>query len=227
MTDLPVVRGRDVVPLPAAELDALAAGRDGVAIDVGTGDGRFAYHLARVRPRWLVIGLDASRDGVAERSSRAMRKPARGGLANVVYVWSPVETAPAALAGRADEVHVVLPWGRLMSGLLVADPAVVGGVARLGRPGAAVAIVLNGEVWGDPVPVEARGLPEPTVERVHDVLAPAWAPLGLAVRDARWLAPDEIARIPSTWARKLSHGRAHPRFLAVDAVVTAPAGAGG
>jgi 16S rRNA (adenine(1408)-N(1))-methyltransferase len=215
---LVAVRGRASVPVDAAGFEALAGGRP-LAVDVGTGDGRHAYHLARTRPDWFVVGLDPVADAMRESSTRAGRKPARGGLANVLYVVATVESVPAVLRGRADEVHVVLPWGRLMSGLLVADPAVVGGVAGLGRPGAAVSVVLNGEVWGDPVPVEARDLPEPTVALVEDVLAPAWERLGLRVSAARWLAADEVAALATTWARKLSHGRPHPRFLSVSASV--------
>lgn len=218
MSRLLAVRGRDAVPLPDEDL-AAAVGDRPLAIDVGTGDGRYAYQLARSRPGWYVVGIDAAAGAMRETSTRAARKPARGGVPNVLYVWASVESAPAALWGRADEVHVVLPWGRLMSGLLVADSDVVGGVARLGRDGASVLVVLNGEVWGDPVPVDARDLPEPTVPLVEGTLAPAWAAAGLRVDEARWLEADEIAAIPSTWARRLAHGRAHPRFLSVAATV--------
>jgi 16S rRNA (adenine(1408)-N(1))-methyltransferase len=205
-----------------ADVLALVGGRP-VAVDVGTGDGRHAYQLARSRPDWFVVGLDAAADAMRESSGRAVRKPARGGVANVLYVWASVESAPVVLHGLGELIHVVLPWGRLMSGLLVADPAVVGGVASLGRPGATVSIVLNGEVWGEPVPVEARDLPEPSVALVEDELAPAWERCGLRVSSAVWLSPTDIAAIPSTWARRLSHGRAHPRFLSVTASVVAPA----
>lgn len=215
---LVAVRGRAAAPLADEAFEALAGGRP-VAVDVGTGDGRHAYHLARTRPGWFVVGLDPVADAMRESSTRAGRKPARGGLGNVLYVVASVEVAPGVLRGRADEVHVVLPWGRLMSGLLVADAGVVGGIAALGRPGAAVSIVLNGEVWGDPVPVEARDLPEPTVALVEEDLAPAWAALGLRVTGARWLSAAEVAAVPTTWARKLAHGRPHPRFLSVGASV--------
>ncbi len=217
---LTVVRGRRLVELDGADVRALLDGRwAGVAVDVGTGDGRLALQLARSRPDWLVVGMDANASGMEASSSRALRKPARGGVANVVYVAASVESWPTVLWGRASEVSVVLPWGRLMSGLLLGSPDIVGGVARLGRPGASVRIVLNGEVWGDPVPVEAQDLPEPTVGLVRDELAPTWRAAGLVVDEAWWLSPEEIAGIPSTWARRLSHGRAHPRFLAVRATV--------
>lgn len=221
MTGLVAVRGRAAVPMADGDVLALVGDRP-LAVDVGTGDGRYAYALARSRPDWFVVGLDASADAMRESSTKAARKPAKGGLGNLLYVWASVESAPAVLVARADEVTVVLPWGRLMSGLLVADPAVVGGVAGLGRAGATVRVVLNGEVWGDPVPVEARDLPEPTVALVEDVLAPAWAASGLRVDEVRWLAAEETATVGTTWAKRLSHGRPHPRFLCVVATVVPP-----
>ena len=37
------------------------AGRH-VVIDVGTGDGRWLFRLARARPEWFCIGVDANLD---------------------------------------------------------------------------------------------------------------------------------------------------------------------
>ena len=42
-----------------------------MAIDLGTGDGRFVLAAAAARPDTLVIGLDASAAGMAESSRRA------------------------------------------------------------------------------------------------------------------------------------------------------------
>jgi 16S rRNA (adenine(1408)-N(1))-methyltransferase len=47
-----------------------------VAIDLGTGDGRYVLALARQRPETLVVGLDASAAAMAEASRRAARRDA-------------------------------------------------------------------------------------------------------------------------------------------------------
>ena len=44
--------------MPASELEAMRGAYVKCAVDVGTGDARFAYHLASERPDWLVLGLD-------------------------------------------------------------------------------------------------------------------------------------------------------------------------
>ena len=213
-----VVTGRAVATLEGPDVDALVAGYDRVLVDVGTGDGRYAYALARAAPRTLVVGIDAIKENLQETAARAGRKPARGGLANVVFVWASAEDPPAELHGRADSVQVVLPWGRLMVGLLLAAPDVLGGLRRLGRPGTAFRAVVNAEVWGDPIPVEVRDLPELTPERVVHELAPRYEALGIGVTGARLLDEEGVQRLRSTWSRRLASSRAgRPRFVEVVA----------
>jgi 16S rRNA (adenine(1408)-N(1))-methyltransferase len=208
-----LVRGKDLVEVGAAEVDALLAGHARAVVDVGTGDGRLPYALARSDPSTFYLGVDATPENLRETSRRATRKPSRGGVPNVAFAVAAAEHPPAELAGRFDEVKAILPWGRLMVGLITSDPDVLRGLGALARPGGRMHVVLNGEVWGDPIPVEARDLPEPTVDYVREVLTPAYAPRGIELGEPRAMTPAAIAGLPSTWARKLSHGRAEPRFV--------------
>jgi 16S rRNA (adenine(1408)-N(1))-methyltransferase len=226
-----VVRGKDVAELDAAGFSVLAARFARLVVDVGAGDGRFAYAYARDHPEALVVALDPVKENLRERSHRARRKPGRGGLPNVLFVWATVERPPPELAGRAGELHVVLPWGKLARGLLLAEAEVLDGLVAMARPGATLDLVLNAEVWEEPVPVEARDLPPLTVDHVTGWLAPRYRARGIEVRRVGRLAREEIDRLPSTWARRLSHGREHPNFVHVEAVVAPDAalaeGAGG
>src|SRR5207237_9706896 len=101
------------------------------------------------------------RRGVAQRTAR---KPARGGRPGGLYALAGVERPPPELVGGAWEVHVILPWGGLLEGVVLADPEVLDGLARLAAPGARLAIVLNCEVWGETVPAQVRELPAVTEE---------------------------------------------------------------
>jgi hypothetical protein len=150
-----VGKGRTAVLTP----DAFAAVRarfPDVAVDVGTGDGRYAYHLATADPGRLVIGLDALAEHMGERAATASRKPARGGRPNLLFVHSAIEALPAELEHVADEVYVQLPWGRLLEGIVLAHGEVLGGIAALCRPGARVIVTLNGEIWLDSTPARYK-----------------------------------------------------------------------
>jgi len=207
-----VGKGRTAVLGPET-LAEMRAGYSTTAIDVGTGDGRFAYHLASQDPQQLVIGIDALAENMGERAATAGRKPAKGGRANLLFVHAAIEALPAELAHLADVVHVLLPWGGLLEGIVLARADVLGGIAELCAPGARVQVTLNGEIWLDSTPARYTELPVPTPEYVADVVAPGFARVGIELGAARYSTAEEAKGLPTTWARRLGHGRDHPCFV--------------
>jgi 16S rRNA (adenine(1408)-N(1))-methyltransferase len=208
-----VVTGKQVVDVDGGAFASLAARYERVLVDVGTGDGRFALHLARTRPRTLVVGVDALKENLEETARKAARPPKKGGTPNVVYVWATAENPPCELRHRADAVQVILPWGKLMVGLLLARDDILDGLRTLGTPGTTFRAVVNAEVWGDPIPLEARGLPELTPERARDELAPRYSRHGIRIEHAALLDAGQVREVRSTWSKKLSASRALPRFV--------------
>ena len=85
----------------------------------------------------------------------------------------------------------MLPWGRLLEGIVLPDDEVLRGIATLCRPGARVDVTLNGEIWEDSTPVKFRHLPPPTPEYVAEVVAPAFGRVGIDLEPARWLHAAE------------------------------------
>lgn len=212
-------KGRTAVVAPEA-FAGLQASYARTAIDIGTGDGRFAYHLASIEPRVLVIGVDALAEHMGERAATAARKPPKGGRPNLLFVHAAIEGLPEELRHCADDVYVLLPWGRLLEGIVLARDDVLRGIASVCRPGARISVTLNGEIWIDSTPVRYEQLPVPTPEYVADVIAPGFAQVGIALGVARYSSADEAKQLPTTWARKLGHGRDHPRFVQFDGLVS-------
>src|SRR5262245_25665122 len=83
----------------------------GVIIDIGTGDGLFVYQSAKRNPDKFYIGIDASAAALEKISEKIHRKPAKGGLPNVLFIQASVEDLPSELDGAADEIHIHFPWG--------------------------------------------------------------------------------------------------------------------
>ena len=202
--------------MPVEEYATLRARHGRVLADVGTGDGRYAYALATAEPDALVVGIDALDEPMGEMARRASRKPERGGRPNLLFVRASIETLPDELRCCADTVTVMLPWGRLLEGIVLGDDAVFGGLAAIARPGARFEITLNGEIWESSTPARYADLPVPTREYVAEVVAPAAARAGIELSGARLLDASEANALPSTWARRLAHAREYPRFVRVD-----------
>ena len=141
-----------------------------------------------------------------------------------MLVRASVESLPAELCGVADEITVLLPWGRLLEGIVLTDDAVMRGLAGLGRAGARLSITLNGEIWADSTPARYASLPLPDPAYVADVIAPGFRAANVVVDEpARWLNATEATSLSTTWARRLGHGRAHPKFVVFGGVIRADA----
>jgi 16S rRNA (adenine(1408)-N(1))-methyltransferase len=212
-----VVEGRKLVDMDASAFDALADRFERVVVDVGTGDGLFAYRLAVQDPTTLYVGCDPVADNMVEVSQRSRRNPARGGVGNLLLVVAGVEQPPDELRGHAAQVYCVLPWGRLMAGLVTGDADVLHGIRAFAEVDAPVLIVLNVGVWDRDTPLHVQDLPEVTPEHIEQVLAPAFARAGIRLTCHRDASPEEIGELRSTWARRLTHaGRG--RFVRLEGI---------
>jgi 16S rRNA (adenine(1408)-N(1))-methyltransferase len=144
---------------------------------------------------------------MAEASRRAGRRPERGGLANALFVVAAAEALPPELDGLADLVTVHFPWGSLLRGLLAAEPAVLGGLARIMRPGGSLRLLVSATAR------DAGAGVAPLQESDLAALAGAYADHGLAVTEARPATPADVAASHSTWGKRLGAGRHRPAWL--------------
>lgn len=199
-----IVTGGHSRPLERTELLAAAAAYRACLVDLGTGDGRFVYRYARDHPETFCLGLDAVREAMRKTSSRAARKPARGGLGNLFFVAAAVEALPGPLAGLATLLTVNYPWGSLLRSLVVPDAEQVAKVAAVMRPGASWSVLINHSVFEDPAYRQRLGLPELPPEGVRDRLLPAYRAAGLTIDTVELLGAATPHR--TSWGQRLVRG---------------------
>ncbi len=209
-----VLQGRNQNEIGSDAFRQMASGYSGVDLDIGTGDGGFVLDRARAHPHRLVVGLDPVPEAMADAASRITRKKSRRD--NVLFVVGSVERMPGELDGLVENVFVNFPWGSLMRGLIVPDQEVLKALARVGAPGAAYRIILNLRIFDNPVPLDARDLPEVTVQYVEDELRPSYREAGLDIVSVDEVGPDDLQRLRTSWARRLSH-RAPPPSIQIHA----------
>ncbi len=201
-----VIRGKRTCQMPPAEFCELISGYSRVAVDIGTGDGRFVYELARVHPEWFCIGIDPARENLEQFSARIYRKPRRGGLSNVLYVIASVENLPPELEELAEQVHINFPWGSLLQSVVLGDRKMLASIASVSHPGGTLEMLVNTSIFRDPIPLEVQHLPELTLDYVDNVMAPAYADAGLKVVERRVLSEGEMKQVQTSWAKRLAHG---------------------
>lgn len=123
---MPIVHGKHVRAMDAAEVASWTAGHRETTVDPGAGDGRFVRHLAKERAGSGAIGVDlcAANLGVASAAAAG----------NALFVVADALALPAELGGVATRVTINFPWGEPAPGIARRPPGPAGG-ARRGREG--------------------------------------------------------------------------------------------
>ncbi len=207
------VIGKATIDLDAAAFAAVRSRFAGVLVDLGTGDGKHVLTEARRRPDSLVVGLDAAPDPMRRTAARAAAKPARGGVANALFVWAAVEQLPTELAG-VTEVHCLMPWGSLLRALVTPELPVLRAIAAVCVPGAPFLVTLNLHAWRPAVP-EVGATVEPTPDSALAQLAPAYASAGWTLDAADYLDDAQLAELGTSWTKRLGSSRAALAVLAL------------
>jgi 16S rRNA (adenine(1408)-N(1))-methyltransferase len=194
-----LLNGTKVVEAPPGWREAVLASARPIVIDVGAGDGRFVYESAGRDPDRYYVGLDPDADAMA-------------GVENAAFVVASVEQLPPELTGLAAEVRVNFPWVGLLRGVIRPEASVLAALRSLAAPGAAFRIVLCYDPQHDSAALAGEDLPVLDEAYIDGVLLPAYAAAGLQIRAQRRLTREEALAIPSTWGRRLLHGRPRAAF---------------
>jgi 16S rRNA (adenine(1408)-N(1))-methyltransferase len=155
-------------------------------------------------PDTLVLGLDASRDGMLDAAVRARRLTRKGVLANARFIVASAEALPSELDGLVEELTIHFPWGSLLRGLIAPQDRILSGLARLLRPGAVATALIS------LVPRDHQADVPPLDRELALRLAPAYAAHGLCLVNWCKASPLDVAAAHSTWARRLSAERTRP-----------------
>jgi 16S rRNA (adenine(1408)-N(1))-methyltransferase len=208
-----VVQGKKTSYMTRERLDVLVAQHQGVTVDLGAGDGRFALNAALAAPERLFIAVEQDRAQLADVSARAAKHASRGGVPNVLFVAASARQMPRALDRVADEVLVMLPTGSLLRGILTADPAVIDGISYIGQKGARIKIALSTRLVDQAEREESRTLPDVTPLYTRDIIAPAFVAKGVRVSKARWMEPGELAKLGTSWSRRLAEAPSRTFYI--------------
>jgi 16S rRNA (adenine(1408)-N(1))-methyltransferase len=198
-----VVRGKQIITIEGQILRGAAVQAEHVIIDLGTGDGRWIYRVARRSPSWLCIGIDANAHQMRDVSFRAGRKLSRGGARNLWFVRSAVERLPDALNDLADEIHIQFPWRSLLTAIYKPDVAILAKIARMGKPEAKFVVRINASILDDPRTWGRGDVPQNVVDAPGRLERP-YAIAGIRLKTVEVKTEES----PTSWGRRLGSGHA-------------------
>ena len=197
------IRGKTSAEIDVERLARGVAGYGNVLIDIGTGDGRYILHVARTRPNWFALGVDACRENLRKASRKAPSTPRTS---------SPMRSrCPGSWMRWRRKLLSTSPGAPCSRGLLDGEPMLLEGLLAIARPGAVLEIRLNAEALR-----EAGYALESGGARVRQALHEkgGFEVVGDLLRlDARGLR-----RCQTTWVKRLAYGR-DPRAVCLTAVL--------
>jgi 16S rRNA (adenine(1408)-N(1))-methyltransferase len=195
---LETIRGKMSHDLDLTTLQARLANYSDITLDLGTGDGKFAFCHAESFPGCFVIGLDSCRENLREFS--------RARLPNLLYVIASAQNLPHELSGLVAHVTINFPWGSLLQSLLSGDALLMRGLELVLNSGGAMDVRLNGGALA-----EAGWTLEDGMEQVRENLVCA----GWRMNQPVLMDSHALHNFPSTWAKRLAFGR-DPRAIQVS-----------
>lgn len=189
-------------------------------LDIGTGDGRFVYQMARENPEKLYIGIDASSEALAKISEKIHRNPKHGGAKNALFLQARVETLPEELNNIADEVHVHFPWGSLLRGMLLPDLEVLRSLRRICKNDALLELFTSIDKVRDLNELSRLGISDCVRdEYIEEVLLPKFSEAEFRVTEHGVIPAANWPSICTSWAAKLkTSGSRAARFLIAQAI---------
>ncbi|MBI5354239.1 MAG: class I SAM-dependent methyltransferase [Chloroflexi bacterium] len=189
------IRGKASLDLDLTELKERLTDYDRIFLDLGAGDGKFAFCHADKFPNHFVIGVDSCRENLHEYS--------RAKLPNLLYIIASAQALPRELNGLVSHITINFPWGSLLESLVNGDPSLLSGLESISRSSALVDIRLNGGAL-----TEAGWILEAGVEQIYNNLIQT----GWQVNAPVLMNAHALRAFPSTWAKRIAYGR-DPRAI--------------
>lgn len=175
-------------------------------IDLGTGDGRFIYKQAVSRPENLYIGIDPA----PKQFEPYLKRARKNKVQNLKYIVGSLELLPPEYIGKANKVYINLPWGTLLESLIKGSS--LEKILSLFKNTKAELILLLGYSPDfEPSETARLSLPELTKETLELGLIKNLADFGFTLSEFSELSQNELKKIDSSWAKKLSFG--NPRVI--------------
>lgn len=161
---------------------------------------------AKAEPEKFFIGIDANAKPLEKLSTKITRKPAKGGVANAMFVQAAVEDLPAEFDGIANEIHINFPWGGLLRAVARGDGEILSSLRQVAAPGCRLRIVFGIDPARDRSEIVRLDLTQLSSEFLQNELIPRYQTAGFKPLRAEILDPSQLGDLNTSWARKLRAG---------------------
>ena len=195
------ILGRRSLDLDLTGLKNQLTNYNRITLDLGTGDGKFAFHYAQTFPSHFVIGVDSCRENLRENS--------RMKLPNALFIIASAQDLPNELNGLVSHITINFPWGSLLESLLTGDCMLTHRLELISRSTASIDIRLNGGALAE----QGCTLEAGAAQIYNNLIHAGWR-----VKTPVMINAQTLREFPSTWAKRLAFGR-DPRAMQLSGCI--------
>lgn len=192
------IRGKKSFDMDFNEFTLRHKNYNRLILDLGTGDGKFAFHLADKFPDDFVIGLDSCRENLHAYS--------RAKLSNLLYVIANAQQIPFELNGLISHININFPWGSLLESLLSGDANLFCGLEKISTSHALINLHLNAGALNEQGWTLLNG-----VDQIEVNLRRA----GWQINYPKQMNIQALKKFQSTWSKRIAFGR-DPRVISLS-----------
>ncbi len=160
-----------------------------------------------------MIGIDTCHENLIETSAKALKKPAKGGLSNLIFVLTNVENLPDDLINIADKIYINFPWGTLLQGVVAVNELTWQNIKKICKANATIQIIFGYNILHDKKEIDRLELPILNEAYFKNMFIPKLEKFGFNVNNIKKLMPADLKNYPTTWAKKLSFGSDRDYYL--------------
>lgn len=174
-----------------------------IVVDIGCGDGKFIYNLAKKHPEDFYIGIDASNKLLTKTAAKLHKKPVKGGVDNLIFLVSEITSVPEELQNIASEIYINFPWGSLLEGLINVEIETIKKIVNIGKQDAKLHIFFSYDEKFEANFVQERNLPALSRSYLETEWKSKIEDFGISVETIEELDADEKQNIHTSWGKEL------------------------
>lgn len=210
---------RESRELSPSEWMAIRNNYQQVFVDLGTGEGEYAFRQSQKMEEILFIGIDSCQAMMSDYAFKAEKRAKKQQLNNLLYVVANVEALPDELSKCADKITINLPWGSLRDGIVKGCPILLSNLKRISKCGTIIDIYVSYSKEIDATEIESRDLPLLTDTYVKETLGPLYHESGIKIKKVKTLSNKDLIKLDTKWAKKLGYGKQRETFFISCVVV--------
>lgn len=181
-------------------------------VDLGCGDAKFIYKLAKENPENLYIGIDSSDKLLKPVLKKVKSKPHKGGLENIFFVLSSVENLSSNTTRIADTLYINFPWGSLLEGIVKLQKEVIANSLSLCKSRCELILYLAYEEKYEANFALKRNLPELTFKYLNGEWKTKLKKYGVRNFQIETLTDAQKQNIHTSWGKELLAKRSREVF---------------